>query len=254
MSSPRTISSLLHRSRRTCIHAITNHPTWMREGQAEPESPAPSNGRVAYRGSPCPTDRMGSPRARASRPAMLPKVRDSRVGPSGFGTGEKVEGNRRHSLVGCSVPRSIRPASRTATGPSRYCVPRAGGSRSPRCSSPMAPTGVRPCGWHRPLATKSSSWHPWALPDTGEVLLRSPKSVRRGNGLGFVPLPLGRGEDVRVARALPQARRRRREPGRERDCLPLPRQDSSQAAATRKGRSRPADLLGGLSANAHAQR
>lgn len=156
MSSPRTISSLLHRSRRTCIHAITNHPTWMREGQAEPESPAPSNGRVAYRGSPCPTDRMGSPRARASRPAMLPKVRDSRVGPSGFGTGEKVEGNRRHSLVGCSVPRSIRPASRTATGPSRYCVPRAGGSRSPRCSSPMAPTGARPCGWHRPLATKTA--------------------------------------------------------------------------------------------------
>ena len=31
---------------------------------------------------------------------MLPKVRDSRVGPSGFGTGKKVEGKRRHSLVG----------------------------------------------------------------------------------------------------------------------------------------------------------
>ena len=35
-------------------------------------------------------------------------------------------------LACCSAPRSIRPASRTATGPSRYGVPRAGCFRSSR--------------------------------------------------------------------------------------------------------------------------
>ena len=35
-------------------------------------------------------------------------------------------------LACCSAPWSIRPASRTATGPSRYCAPRAGCFRSSR--------------------------------------------------------------------------------------------------------------------------
>ena len=71
--------------------------------------------------------------------------------------------------------------------------------------------------------------------------------VSRGDAKGFVPLAKRyRGADLRLARALPAARQRLREPRRQRARLPLPRHGPPHAAKARKNLSRLANLPDGL--------